>query len=75
MDELVVNESMANDDWIVTDIDMIKSCVVEELDDEFDYWIPRNLFKSFRKGKKKVENVEESKSRFYVQSPDYNDYN
>lgn len=74
-DEIVVNESMADEDWIVTDIDMIKACEEDDdddINDDCDFWIPHQFLKSIgmSKGKKKV--VEESKSRFYVASPDYN---
>jgi hypothetical protein len=69
-DEIIVNESMA-DDWIATDIDMIKG-IDEDIEDDIDFWIPRNFFNSIGMGKGKKK-VEESKSRFYVASPtDYN---
>lgn len=70
-DEIVVNESMAEDDWIATDIDMIKACE-DDLDD-VDFWIPRHFFSSLGMNKEKKKTTEESKSRFYVESPtDYN---
>lgn len=72
-DEIVVNESMADNDWVVTDIDMIReSCVDDDISDEVDFWVPRQFLKSFgmckTQGKKKV--LETSNSRFYVESPE-----
>lgn len=70
-DEIVINESMADHDWIATDIDTIKAC--DEDVDDIDFWIPRHFFSSFGSNKGKKKASEESNSRFYVESPtDYN---
>ena len=67
-EELVVNESMA-DDWIVTDIDMIRAC--GEDDKNIDFWIPQNLIKSLGMSTKREKKADdESKSRFFVESPE-----
>lgn len=71
-DEIVVNESLS-DDWIATDIDMIKACN-EDIEDDADFWIPRHFFNSIGMGKSKKK-VEESKSRFYVDVESPTDYN
>lgn len=69
-DENFVNEGMAEADWVVTDIDMIKLNSGDDGDksQDVDLWLDQLIGTRSSKNKKR-----ESKSRFYVSSPNTSD--
>lgn len=73
-DENFVNEGMAETDWVTTDIDMIKMYSSDgDKSQDLNLWIDQGTRSgSGGKSKKKKSKVD-SKSRFYVSTPNASD--
>lgn len=74
-EEIFVNEGMAETDenWVTTDMDMIKMYSTDDGDksQEINLWLDQVLDTRSSKSKKKIK--DESKSRFYVSTPNASD--